>query len=442
MNRTENTILANGLIVTLNPNREILEGSIQFKNGRITQISHQPIVDPTALRIDVSGQFVIPGLIQAHTHLCQTLFRGEADDLELLDWLRQRIWPMEHAHTAESLSASARLGLVEMQLLGTTTVLDMGTVQHTQALLKAVAESHMRYVGGKCLMDLKGSSGLLFESRKQTLFETHGLIEQWHDPNGLIQYALCPRFAVSCSDRLMRDCRDLQSKYNLIIHTHASESRAEVDLILKRTGRRNVDYLDDLGLINEKSVIVHGIHLSAAESKKMAKKKATIVHCPSSNLKLASGVAPIQTYDEMGISLAVGSDGAPCNNTMDPFLEMRLMALLQKPKYGPRALRARRALEISTLGGAYALGLQDRIGSLEIGKAADIVTVERSHPSVGTVEDPYSALVYSCSGRDVQNVWIDGRSIVRNRQSQVFDSREVIQHANRELHALKKRAAI
>lgn len=436
------TLIQNGLLVTMNPNRDVLAGDLLIDGGRIERIGKnlRRSVRGRVQTVDANGGFVIPGLIQAHTHLCQTLFRGYADDLSLLDWLKKKIWPMEFNHTANSLKASARVGLLEMHLTGTTSILDMGTVRHTDALLEAVTESGMRYWGGKCLMDLKGSAGPLYEDTKRTLQETEEFLEAYPaDPNSLVNYALCPRFAVSCTEGLMEAMVAYQQTHGVLIHTHASESLEEIELVRKRTGFNNVDYFAHLGMLNPKTVVVHGVHLTDEELGKMVKTGTPLVHCPSSNLKLGSGIAPTERYLKKKLKVALGSDGAPCNNSMDAFIEMRLAALIQKPVFGPQALPAESALEMATLGGARALGMDKEIGSLEVGKKADIAIVDRSHPSVATIENPYSALVYSCLGRDVTDVFVDGKSVVRDREHQIYDSKQVLSSARKELKALLKR---
>lgn len=434
-------LIRGGTVVTMNSKREILEKTdILIEGSRIQKMGAALSADSATLVIDASGQFVAPGMIQVHTHLCQALFRGQADDLALLDWLKNRIWPFEFAHNESSIRASSQIALLEMQLTGTTSILDMGTVRHTNDIFLEVENSGMRFWGGKCLMDLKGSSGPLFEERDPAIGETRDLIKEWHHKHEWIEYAVCPRFAISCSDEIMKDSLKLQKDFDVLMHTHASESEEEVALIKKRTGFNNVDYLDHLGLLNEKTVIVHGVHLTKEELAKMVQSRTPLVHCPSSNLKLASGIAPIESYVNEGLTVGLGSDGAPCNNTMDAFKEMHLTALLQKPKFGPTAMAAERAFELATLGGAKVLGKQNDLGSLEVGKWADVITVERTHPSLSTVDNPYSALVYSASGRDVNNVLIHGRPIVLNKKHQVYDREQVTSYAREELNKLLARA--
>ncbi len=442
MSSTKKILIKNGTIVTMDSKRRIITGDVLVENGLIKAVhkSISPRGDEQV--VDAKLKFVIPGLIQVHTHLCQVLFRGYADDLNLLDWLKTRIWPLEKAHNAKSLRASADLGLLEMQLLGTTSILDMGTVSHTGDMFESVKQSKMRYWGGKCLMDRKSSSGPLYEETKTSLKEMDTLIEKYHQSTDRLNYAICPRFAISCTEKILKESADRQKSLGLLVHTHASESKEEVAIVKKRTGKDNVEYFDHLGLLNSKTVIVHGVHLTKKEVRRMVVTKTPLVHCPSSNLKLASGIAPIHAYDKAGLKIGLGSDGAPCSNTMDPFMEMRLAALLQKPIFGPEALPAQKALELATIGGARVLNMEDKLGSLEENKLADIVIVDRSHPSVYTVENPYSALVYSCSGRDVSDVMIGGEWIVRNKKSEIFDENEVLRTAEKERKELFLRAKI
>lgn len=430
------TLIRGGRLVTMNPAREVFQGDLRMEGDSIVEIGKSLASSASDTVIDATDCFVIPGLIQAHTHLVQTLFRGMADDLELLDWLKLKIWPMENAHDEASIRASARIGLLEMQLTGTTSILDMGTVRLHEHVFSEAETSGMRYWGGNCLMDMKFTSGPLYREREDSLKYSRKLIEEWHLKTPLLQYAVSPRFAISCTDKILKESRKLQEQHDLIFHTHASENKSEVALVRKRTGLPNVQFLKKMGCLNQKSVIAHGIHLNSAEVKDMVKAEAGLTHCPSSNLKLASGIAKIESYRKQGMKIALGSDGAPCNNSMDAFMEIRLAALLQKPLFGPTALPAHAAFELATLGGARVLNVEDKIGSLEVGRQADVVVVRRDHPAVMTVDDPYSALVYSCTGRDVRDVWIAGREIVRDQIHQIFDAQQIRKDAHKQLRRL------
>jgi 5-methylthioadenosine/S-adenosylhomocysteine deaminase len=436
------TLIKNGLLVTMDSRRRVFEADLRIDAEKITAISERIKPEPTDDIVDASGKFVIPGLIQVHSHLCQVLFRGLADDLELLDWLQEKIWPYEKAHNEASLRASARLGLLEMQLLGTTSVLDMGTTTGGEFLFQEAERSGMRYWGGNCFMDLKSASGPLYRKTDASVAEAEALIAKWHKKTPLLEYCVCPRFAISCTEKMLKESVRLQNKYSLLLHTHASENKGEVALIKKRTGRNNVDYLNDLGLLNRSAVIAHGIHLTEGEIKRMVSAEAGLAHCPSSNMKLASGFAPIPKYLKMGMKIGLGADGAPCNNTLDPFLEMRLASLIHKPKFGPRAMPAEEVFRLATLGGAEVLGRSSDLGSIEEGKLGDIVLVDRSNPSVATVENAYSALVYSCSGRDVTDVWIHGRRIVKSKEHQILPHTGTLALAKSELAQLLARSTL
>jgi 5-methylthioadenosine/S-adenosylhomocysteine deaminase len=288
-------LIKNGIIVQHSRQRIPFAGDLLVEDGRIKEISKVPLsaegVDEV---LDATDQFVIPGLIQAHTHLVQTLFRGEADDLSLITWLQKKIWPMEAAHTAESVRASAHLGVLEMQLNGTTSILDMATVKHTESLLEAVEETGVRYWGGKCLMDRKGSP--LSESTESSLAETVDLMNEWNGKNDLIHYAVCPRFVVSCTEGLLKEIAEIQKDRRCVVHIHASESLEEIRMVKKLTKMNNVSYLRKLKLLNPRTAVVHGVHLSDGELASMAKSQTPLVHCPSSNMKLASGLAPVTKY--------------------------------------------------------------------------------------------------------------------------------------------------
>ncbi|MDB2426184.1 amidohydrolase family protein, partial [bacterium] len=348
-------LIKNGTLVTANKKFDVLKADLLIENGIIKKISKN-ISNKDAKVVDATDQFVTPGFVQAHTHLCQVLFRGLADDLPLLTWLKKKIWPMEYAHNKASLKASSLLGLLEMQKLGTTSILDMATTKHTEQVFDAVKESKMRYVGGPCFMDDKPYSGPLYKNTKTTIQESEDLYKTYHKSTDLIDYALCPRFAISCTDEMMRYSAEFQKDNNIIIHTHASENLDEIAIVKKKTGHRNISYFHKLNMLNSKTVIVHGIHLNKTEIGYLKKAKSPIVHCPSSNLKLASGIASTHEYLKENLTVSLGSDGAPCNNTMDPFMEMRLAALIQKPIFGSTALPAKKAFAMATINGAKTIG--------------------------------------------------------------------------------------
>ena len=421
--------------------RSVVRGDVLVADGRIARVGRGLRAPPGTQVIDCAGRAVIPGLIQAHVHLCQALFRNHADGLELLDWLSQRLWPYEAAHDARSLGFSARLGIAELLLSGTTAILDMATVRHTEAVLEAARVSGIRYTGGKCLMDA-ASRGPLGESTAAALRETEALGRKWHGAaNGRIRYALCPRFVLSCTEDLLGEVRRLSAEHGWLIHTHASESRTEVALVRKQTGQGNVAYFDALGLCGPRTVLAHCVHVTPGEMRTMARTQTSAVHCPGANLKLASGIARVPELIAAGVNVALGGDGAPCNNTLDAFHELRLAATLHLPRSGPRAMPASEVLAMATLHGARALGLQDEIGSIEAGKAADLTIVDLTAPHCQPAgPDPHATLVYCARAGDVTEVLVSGRPLVRDRKLLTLDAGALAARAQAEARRVLARA--
>lgn len=438
----EKTILIkNGTLLTMNSDDAAVTGDLFIRGSRIASVGAE--VSRADTVIDAAGCAVLPGFVQTHVHLCQTLFRGAADDLALIDWLKKRVWPMEAAHTASSARASARLGISEMIKGGTTSALTMETVSHTTEAFRAVEESGFRATVGKCMMD-KGDEvpDELHEETESSIRESLALLEEWHGrDDGRIRYCFAPRFAVSCTRELLLKVARLALERGVMIHTHASESRTEIEMVERETGERNVAYLHSLGLTGKHVALAHCVHLDATELGILADTGTHVAHCPSSNLKLGSGLAPIKEMLESGISVSLGADGAPCNNRLDMFTEMRTAALLQKVLHGPDVLPARRVLQLATIDGARALGLEQEIGSLETGKRADVIIVNLSclH-STPRPSDLASAIVYSAQGSDVRSVIIDGRLVMLERELLTMDERAVIEEANLESRLLLERA--
>ena len=422
-------IYKNGTILTIDAEHRVLAGDVAAIDGAITHIggTYTPQTSDYQV-VDCSGCVIMPGLVQAHVHTCQTLARGHADDMELMDWLRKVIWPYEASLDAEGAGASAALACAELLLGGTTAILDMGTVHHTDAIFDAAERSGIRATIGKAMMDLpdpqipKG----LAESTSASLDESARLIDRWHGTAGdRLRYAYAPRFVLSCTDELLREVGVQAKARGVRIHTHASENTGEVALVRQRFGKENITVLDELGLLGPHACIAHGVHLSADERRLLAQRGAHVCHCPSSNLKLASGIADLPALIAAGVSVALGADGAPCNNNLDGFLELRLAALLHKPKHGPLALPAPEAVRLATFAGARALGLADRVGSLELGKRADMIAVDLQALHAVPSGSAWSAIAYAAKACDVRHVSVDGRLVVRDRRLLTLDVDQV-----------------
>lgn len=435
-------ILKNVTAVTMNPDGAIARGNMVLENGKIAAIGETTTTSRAGddfLHCD--GLVVIPGIVQAHIHLTQTLFRNRADDMELLDWLRQRVWPLEAAHTAESSAASARLGLAELIAGGTTSILDMGTVRHHDEVFHAAEQSGIRYTGGKTMMDVDGLGvpAALCEKTAASLDEAEALSKRWHGKGGgRVRYAYAPRFVVTCTDDLLRESAKRAKALGTPVHIHASENKGEIDLVRERTGKGNLEWLEHLGVLGSPAAVAHCVHLDEGDEGRMKESGASAVHCPSSNLKLASGIAPVPRLLAAGVNVALGADGAPCNNNLDGLLEMRLAALLQKPVHGPRAMPAATVLRMATMGGAIALGLEKEIGSLEVGKRADLAVLDLLLPQTAPWSDPVSAVVYAARPDNVKHVIVEGEFLKRDHRLLRYEPREVALKAAAAFDALAK----
>jgi 5-methylthioadenosine/S-adenosylhomocysteine deaminase len=424
----------------MNREREVLaEADVLVQDGRIARVGRNLRTRGAGLRVlDVRGKVVLPGLIHGHLHACQTLFRNRADGLELLDWLHERIWPFEAAHDADSMRASADLTFAELIRSGATAALDMGTVRHYDAVFESARDCGFRLTGGKAMMDAPDTPAGLYETTEASLAESLALLERWHGTHGgRLRYAFAPRFVLSCTERLMKEVGRLAREKGVRIHTHASENASEVALVRERTGRDNVVYFHEVGFTGPHVTLAHCVWLSEQEQRLLRDTGTVVCHCPGSNLKLASGIARVPELLDAGVSVCLGADGAPCNNNLDMFMEMRLAALLHKPRVGPRGMPAGRVLEMATLGGARALGLEAEVGSLEEGKRADITVVDLSglHVTPSAPEDVLGPLVYAARASDVVHVLIDGRPVLQNRVLRSLDEASVA--ANARQHAAR-----
>lgn len=436
-------LIKNGTLLTMDERDTIRRGDLLLRDGQIASLGESGRAADVV--IDAAGCAVLPGFVQTHIHLCQTLFRGAADDLSLLDWLKKRVWPMEAAHTAASIKAAARLGIAELLKGGTTCALTMETVNHTEEVFQVVEESGFRATVGKCMMD-KGDDvpAGLHEDLESSIAESLALLAKWHGrAEGRIRFCFAPRFALSCTPTLLARVAQLAKEHQVMVHTHASENRHECALVESETGYRNVAYLHSLGLSGRHVVLAHCVHLDEAEFETLAATQTNVAHCPSSNQKLGSGIAEVKRMLELGISVSLGADGAACNNRLDMFTEMRSMSLLQKALHGPEALPARQALRLATIGGARALGLDHEIGTLEPGKRADVIVVnlDSLHASP-RANDPASVLVYSAQPADVKCVVIDGRLVMNDRKLLTLQEESVMENAGQEANELWKRAGI
>ncbi len=437
-----NVLIRGGTLLPMTERAQGVAGDLLIRGRLIDDIGSFAPPDDVPI-IDASGCYVMPGLVQIHVHLVQTIFRGLAEDLPLLEWLRRRVWPLEAAHDERSLHASARLGLLELLLSGTTTVLDMGTSHGGDVVAEELVRSGIRARFGQAMMDAgDGVPPRLLETTRASLDASAALRKRWDGQDSRrIGYAYAPRFALSCTRELLESVAALSKMTSALVHTHTNESRDERELVERATGRSPVGYLAEVGLASERAVFAHGVHLDAAELAELAATKTAVAHCPSSNLKLGSGVADVAALREAGVIVGIGADGAACNNRLDAFEEARLATLLSRALHGPGVLTAGDALVMATREGARALRLDDDIGTLEVGKRADLVVLDGGLLA-GPSGDPATRIVFGGGARAVRDVFVDGEPLVRDGRPVRLDAAEIAARAAEELPGLVERARL
>jgi cytosine/adenosine deaminase-related metal-dependent hydrolase len=398
---------------------------------------------PHAL-LDARGCAVLPGLVQAHVHLAQTLMRGMADGLPLLAWLRERIWPLEAAHDEASLRVSAEVGLAEALLGGTTALLDMGTVHGHDVVFEACARMGVRATSGKAMMDAgEGVPARLRETSAASLRESDRLRRAFHGgAGGKLRYAFAPRFVLSCTEALIRETAALAAETGCLVHTHAAEHPGERRAVREALGEDDVDALARWGVTGAGAVLVHVVQATHRQVRDIALAGTRVVHCPSANLKLASGIAPVAEMLRAGVVLGIGADGAACNDNLDAWVELRHAALLANLRSGSGSVTGADALELCTIGGARVLGLEREVGSIEVGKRADLVVVSLEGPHQQPGRDVISTLVYATRSRDVRHVLVDGEVLVRDRELRGVDLGRLRAEARRQGARLMRRAGL
>lgn len=402
---TGDILIRNGLVWPSAHSAPIPDGSVLISEGRIVKVGTFTARAHTV--IDADGSLVMPGFIQGHIHLCQTLMRGLAEDLALLPWLRGYIWPGEAAHTPASIRASALLTCAELIRGGTTAFFSIETTRHTAETFQAVDEAGLAGIIGHCLMDETGGYPPIAVDNREALAYCDMLLDEWAD-HPRLRLGVAPRFALSCSEENMRDACAYARDRGLRLHTHSSEQQEEVALVKERTGRYNIAYLDDVGMTGPDVGLAHCVHVRPEEMDILKATGTHVLHCPSANFKLASGIAPVPEFLREGIPVTIGGDGAPCNNRLDMFSEMRLAGLMQKIRLGPEALSAADIVAMATEGGAKLLGAEHEMGTLAPGMRANIILVNQRAFHTLPSTDPATNVVYSCTASDVEMTMVDG----------------------------------
>ncbi|MCG8457187.1 MAG: amidohydrolase family protein [Holophagales bacterium] len=448
-------LLFGGTALTMDGEMRILDDAeIFLQGGRIAAIGRNLTVLPGTKPVDVSGHWILPGLIQGHVHLGQTFFRGLAEGRRLLPWLRERIWPLEAAHDEESAYWCGLQGAAEALLAGTTTIQEIGIGPGAPGLLRAIAESGLRGFAGKCLMDVgEALPEAMREETDACLAGTESLGEKLEQgrlseaerPADHLRYVLNPRFILTGSDALWQGVQALAEGRGWPVHTHALEQKEETEIVRReKDGRDEIRYFEDLGLLDVDLRLAHGVWLDAEHRRTIGGRRVSLVHCPSANLKLGSGIADVVGHRAAGLAVGIGCDGVACNNGLDVLEEVRLAALLQKHLHGPESFPGREALSLATREGARALGLEQEVGSIEVGKRADLVVLTGDRPELwaDSQADPHDLIAFSASRANVRHVLVDGEMLVEDGRLAHLDLDAVRRGAERARADLLARAGI
>ena len=419
-------IIKNGTILTLDSKNSILEnGFLCIRGDRIFKIGTG---NPTSFKaekiIDAGGGLILPGLVNGHTHAAMSLFRGLADDLPLMEWLNNYIFPAERKMDAEFVYTGTRLALAEMILSGTTTFCDMYLFEDEVA--KAARKAGVRCLVGEVLYDFPSPN---YGPVEKGLEYTESLIQKWRN-DSLVSIAVEPHSLFTCSPELLTSSNELALRYHVPLIIHVAETLAEVAEIKKKYGKTPVRYLDSLGLLGPHLIADHCVHVENPDIKTMAVHGVKVVHNPESNMKLASGIAPVPEMLSQGLTVGLGTDGCASNNNLDLFSEMDTAAKLHKVNtLDPTVMDALSVLKMATIHGARALGLHHITGSLEVGKKADVIVIDTHKPHLTPMYNPTSHLVYAARGNDVQHSIINGQPVMEDRKLLTLDLAEIIAKA-------------
>lgn len=431
------TVVRNGAVVT-NGTVGTLRADVAIEGRHISEIGD---IAPRAgdVEVDATGCWVTPGLVQTHVHLCQTLFRGLAEDLDVMAWLDQWIWPLEQQLTREAAAASARWGVAQLLLSGTTTFSSMETAQHTDAAFEAAADLGARAFIGKALMDRREPGTALWgEDTDAAWSDLESLVARWHGAaDGRLHATVAPRAPSAATRELWGKGLDLARRRGLVIHTHVNENQGQASRVEGANAARDVQLLHQLGALGPMSVLAHCVWLSEDERRLLAATGTSVAHCPSANLKLGSGIALVPEMLDAAINVSIGTDSAACNNGLDGFEELRMAALVHRPRRGAGAMPAARALTLGTTGGARALGLGAQLGELAVGRVADLVTVatpEAADPA--EFSRAATHLIFGGAPRRVDSVIVDGRLVVSHGELTYGSRRQI------EADALAARALV
>jgi len=425
--QTFDILIENGTILTMDPNDSIISnGSLGIKGDTITYIGENKGVKSQVKKtLDAKEGLILPGLINGHTHAAMALLRGLADDLPLMDWLNNYIFPVESKMDEDFVYTGTLLACAEMILSGTTTFCDMYLFEEEVA--RAGNDAGMRCLVGEVLYDFDSPN---YGPIENGLRYTESLIRKWeNDP--LVSIAVEPHALFTCSPDLLIASNELALKYEVPLIIHVAETQGEVYEVQQKYGKGPVEHLLSLGILGPHLIADHCVHLNENDIKILAEHNVKVVHNPESNMKLASGIAPIPEMLANHINVGLGTDGCASNNNLDLFTEMDMAAKLHKiHTLDSTVLDALTMLRMATIEGAKVLGIDKITGSLEIGKKADVIIIDLKKPHLTPMYNPYSHLVYAARGNDVSHSIINGRLVMEERKLSIMDVNEIMTRAH------------
>ena len=417
-------------LITMNKKEQIIEnGAVVVKDGRIADVGEfGEILKKYKEQIPIYGNShsaLMPGFINTHTHAAMVLFRGIADDLPLKQWLNEHIWPREAKFLSEEfVYEGTLLACIEMLKTGTTTFNDM--YFFTESIAKAAKDAGIRAVVGQGVLDFPTPSG---SGAKDYLVKAEDFIKNFKSDDYIIP-AVAPHAIYTCSRETLLSCKELALKYNVPMHIHLGETFQEVEESINRHGLRPVKYLDSIGFLEGKIIAAHCVWLNQEEIEIMAKHNVGVSHCIESNLKLSSGIAPVAKMIRKGVKVSMGTDGAASNNNLDLLEEISIAAKVQKGiTADPTVLDVKTCMKMLTIWAAEGLGLENEIGSIEIGKKADMILMNLRKPHLQPIYDIYSTIIYSAKASDIEDVFVNGVPVILNGRAQFVDEDEIIDKA-------------
>jgi len=450
-------LIEHGTVITMDTQRRVIEdGAVAIEADRVVAVGKTEELrrEYSAERVfDASRMVVLPGLVDCHIHLAQALIRGCADDVSLVEWLKERVWPLQGHYTKEDGKISALLCMLEMIKSGTTCFVE--SMLHTRygfdGIAEAVEKSGMRAVLSKTVMDMAGygtQRGIMhegmIETREQSLDEAVRMIRKWDGKaGGRIHVWFGPRTPGACSPELYQEVSHLAKEYHTGVTMHLAEVKEDVQYTKKEFDMIPVEFAKSVDLLGPNVLLAHAVWLTSKEIRMLAESNTKVCHCPASNMKLASGVAKVPEMLQAGVTVSLGCDGGPSNNCHDMVREMKLAALLHKVhSLNPLVMPAETVLEMATVNGSEAIGLSNEIGAIMPGKKADIVLVDFRKPHLTPLHNPVSHLVYAANGSDVHTVIVEGKILMENREVKTIDEQRVLEEAEERGLAVTRRANI